>query len=125
MIAEVWVRPCNQVEGAARRLSRKLKWARAESKKCAGARLRPSDVVANCRAVISLLDLLEEFRILTTAEARLRGHVRKHLSSECKKLDAYWKQGYTSRLCKLGDENTSFFHASASARLRRNQIVSL
>lgn len=29
---------------------------------------------------------------------------------------------YHFKLCKLGDENTSFLHTSASARLRKNQI---
>jgi hypothetical protein len=72
--------------------------------------------------VISLMDLVAKFRALSHAESLLRSLVNTQLSSEYKKLDAYWKQRYTYRLCKLGDENTAFFHANASARLRRNQI---
>jgi hypothetical protein len=122
LVEDVWARPSNQIDGAARRLSRKLKWVRAESKKWARSRLRPDAVISNCREVISLMDLVEEFRALSHVESLLRSLVKTKLSSEYKKLDAYWKQRYTYRLCKLGDENTAFFHANASARLRRNQI---
>ena len=44
------------------------------------------------------------------------------LSRATKELAAYWKQQYTFKLCKFGDENTAFYHASASARLHSNRI---
>jgi hypothetical protein len=52
----------------------------------------------------------------------LRDRVRQHLSLEYKALNAYWKQRFTFRLCRFGEDNTKFFHACASTRLRKNQI---
>jgi hypothetical protein len=65
LVEDVWARPSNQIDGTARRLSRKLKWVRAELKKWVRSRLRPGVVILNCREVISLLDLVEEFRALS------------------------------------------------------------
>lgn len=59
---------------------------------------------------------------LTLAELLLRCLVKEQLSTQNKALSDYWKQRYYFKLCKLGDENTSFLHASASSRLRKNQI---
>jgi hypothetical protein len=52
----------------------------------------------------------------------LRDRVRQHLSLEYKALNAYWKQRFTFRLCRFGEDNTKFFHACASTHLRKNQI---
>jgi hypothetical protein len=103
LVGDVWARPENQVPGAARHLSRKLKWSRAESKKWACTRLQPSDVVSNCRTVISILDAVEELRPLLLVESCLRTHVKVRLSLAYKDLEAYWRQRYTYHLCKLGD----------------------
>jgi hypothetical protein len=46
--------------------------------------------------------------------------VRRSLA--VKELGVYWRQRFSFKLCKLGDENTAFYHASASARLRSNKI---
>lgn len=82
-------------------------------------------MVANCRVVIKLLDLLEECHRLVPVELLLRALVEKRLSAANKALALYWRQHYMFRVCRLGHENIRFFHASASARLRRNHIVVL
>uniref|UniRef100_A0ACD5ZPY0 Uncharacterized protein n=1 Tax=Avena sativa TaxID=4498 RepID=A0ACD5ZPY0_AVESA len=121
-ICAVWADSRNHLPSAGRRLSRSLKWARASSKKWARAKKRPPVVVSNCRAVIDLLDRMEELRALAPHEMLLRDAVKRQLSRMYKQLDVYWKQRFAFKLCKLGDDNTAFFHAGASARLRRNQI---
>jgi hypothetical protein len=65
---------------------------------------------------------VEELRPLLAPEKLLRDRVGLHLSQEYKVLNAYWKQRFTFRLCKFGEDNTKFFHACASTRLRKNQI---
>ena len=37
----------------------------------------------------------------------------------------YWKQRCTARWAKLGEENTSYFHAMATVSFRKNAISSL
>ena len=37
----------------------------------------------------------------------------------------YWKKRYTITWTKFGDENTKFFHATATERYRLNTITSL
>jgi hypothetical protein len=43
-----------------------------------------------------------------------------HLS--IKEKTAYWKTRAKVRFALEGDENTKFFHASATCRMRRNSI---
>lgn len=61
----------------------------------------------------------------TAGERLLRNLVEVKLSAANQALAVYWKQRYTFKVCKLGDENTRFFHASASAQLRRNRTAVL
>jgi hypothetical protein len=71
---------------------------------------------------VLLLDRLEEIRWLSAAEALLRRLAKEQLERQLKLKSLYWRQRYTIRYCRLGDENTCFFHACASARLRKNTI---
>jgi hypothetical protein len=79
-------------------------------------------IISNCRRVLALLDLVEESRALYRPERMLRDMVRAHFSREYRTLSVYWRQRFTFRMCKLGEDNTRFFHACASACLRRNRI---
>jgi exonuclease III len=122
LVEHVWQRRCNQLQDPAARLARKLKWVRAESKKWARAKRKPDAVIVSCRAIIQLLDMLEEIRWLSAAESILRRLVKEHLARQLKIKSLYWRQRYSIRYCRLGDENTRFFHACASARMRKNSI---
>jgi hypothetical protein len=116
LVEHVWARRCNQLPDPVLRLARKLKWVRAESKKWAREKRKPDSVIVSCRSGIQLLDRLEEIRWLSAAEATLRQLVKDHLSRPLKIKSLYWRQRYAVRYCRLGDENTRFFHACASAR---------
>jgi hypothetical protein len=63
---------------------------------------------------VLLLDRLEEIRWLSAAEALLRRLAKEQLERQLKLKSLYWRQRYTIRYCRLGDENTRFFHACAS-----------
>jgi hypothetical protein len=79
----------------------------------------------NCRFVISLLDMIEESRVLTGSEFELREEARGELARSVCRAAAHWKQRGKFRALVEGDENTRYFHARASQRHRRNQIRAL
>jgi hypothetical protein len=79
----------------------------------------------NCSFVIDLLDLFEETRPLSAEELALRVSCRDTLERLILERAAHWKQRGKFRAIVEGDENTRFFHARASQRMRRNSIRSL
>jgi hypothetical protein len=68
------------------------------------------------------MDSLEENRPLYTTEFNFRDIVKLHLEDllliECK----YWRKRCTIHWVKMSEDNTKFFHAMASQRMRRNAI---
>ena len=79
----------------------------------------------DCSKVILYFDNLEELRPLTTPEFNFRKIVKLHHENFLIIHYIYWKQRCTIRYIKVGEENSKFFHAMASERLRRNTIASL
>ncbi|KAK1685445.1 hypothetical protein QYE76_046293 [Lolium multiflorum] len=76
----------------------------------------------NCKFVIDLMDFFEESRPLSGSELGLRDEAWASLLLSIRQQAARWKQRGKFRAIKEGDENTRFFHALASSRLRRNHI---
>jgi hypothetical protein len=75
--------------------------------------------------VLDLLDFYEELRPLSQGELSLRDECRDRLCALILARAAYWKQRGKFRAVAEGNENTRFFHARASQRLRRNHIRAL
>jgi hypothetical protein len=121
-VQNVWARPQNAPDDPTASFVRSLKWTRVECKRWVRGRNRLDTVVAACNLVVELLDLLEEVWLLTTQERLLRRLVVVHRSLVVKELAVYWRQRFSFKLCKFGDENTTFYHASVSAHLRSNKI---
>jgi hypothetical protein len=68
---------------------------------------------------------LEERSLLFTTEFNFRRIVKTHLE-ELLLIDCnYWRKRCTVRWIKMSENNTKFFHAMASQRMRRNAISSL
>ncbi|KAK1609018.1 hypothetical protein QYE76_032691 [Lolium multiflorum] len=76
----------------------------------------------DCRLLINLIKLLEEGRLLTHPEKLLRSLTMDALHLSIKENSLYWRTRAKVRYALEGDENTKFFHASATCRLRRNSI---
>lgn len=100
----------------------RLKRVRAATKIWERQQKKPKDVIHNCEIVIALLDKLEEFRVLSGIELRLRLLVKISLQHHTTLLAAFWKQRGKIKECMLGDENTKYFQMSATIRHRNNQI---
>jgi hypothetical protein len=71
------------------------------------------------------LDTLEENRNLFTSEFNFRSIVKQHFEDllliECN----YWMKRCTVGWIKMSEDNTNFFHATATQRMRRNVISML
>jgi hypothetical protein len=82
-------------------------------------------LIQKCNRVILILDTLEENRNLFTSEFNFRSIVKQHLEEllliECN----YWRKRCTVRWIKMSEDNTNFFHAMATQRMRRNAISML
>lgn len=79
----------------------------------------------NCKAVISLLDDIEETRFLSELKHELKKLIINILHRTIAEKGKYWQQCGKVTAGVDGDENTSYFHASASQRLRKNKIIKL
>lgn len=75
--------------------------------------------------LLHALDLLEEERPLTPAESTLRRLATSGLQLIHDEKLAFWQQRFNIRLSVDWDENSRFFHATASGRRRKNAIPCL
>jgi hypothetical protein len=72
--------------------------------------------------VLAFLDWLEEGRSLSKLEGFFRVMVKQKIEYLVHSIAVAARQRGKVNWCKLGDEDTRFFHARASARCRNNQI---
>lgn len=79
----------------------------------------------NCKFLILLFDIIEESRVLSTGEFTLRRLCQDRLDQSIRERPAYWKQCGKCRQLQEDDANTSYLHARATNRMRRNQIRSI
>jgi hypothetical protein len=100
----------------------KFKSLRQYLKKCHMSLSKLKMLIQKCNQVISILDSLEEKRPLFITKFNFRSIVQTHLEEliliECN----YWRKICTVRWIKMTEDNTKFFHAMATQRMRRNAI---
>jgi hypothetical protein len=73
--------------------------------------------ILNTKLVLSLLEILEQFRLSWTSSGKLISLLHQQ------KL--YWKQRGIIKWVELGEEDIEFFHANATIKLRKTLITSL
>jgi hypothetical protein len=83
------------------------------------------DLIAKVNETIELLDIIEEWRNLTTEEWNLRDILKSHVLQLLHNQNVYWKQRGKIKWVKLGNENTKFFHTKATINYRNNYISML
>ena len=79
--------------------------------------------IANVKAVLSAMEILEEHRDLTVEEWNFKDLLSEKLLSLLHQQKVYWKERGTIRWVKFGDASTQFFHATATIRHRKNMIT--
>jgi hypothetical protein len=68
---------------------------------------------------------MEEFRDPALEEWNFRKIAHDHLANLLKQQRIYWKQRGKINWATLGEENTRFFHATATIRHNKNSIMVL
>lgn len=121
-VQESWSLPFRSTSSA-QNISGKLKRLRGTLKQWAKKRSALSTLIKNCSSVILFLDGLEELRPLFHPELIFREIIKNQLTKLLKCQQIYWKQRFTNKLVKYGDENTKFFHSMAAVSYRRNTIA--
>lgn len=124
LVASVWNGTFNQSDPALL-ISAKFKALRGALRRWQKGLSNLKLTIENIKAVLSLLDTIEEWRDLCIEEWNFRNILNSKLSNLLHQQQVYWKQRGTIKWVKLGDENTSFFHANATIKHRRNAICSL
>jgi hypothetical protein len=107
------------------KISAKFKLLRRVLKRWSKGLAKFKQQLKQCNEILEILDKLEENRPLYNVEAAFRTILKRHVTQLLKNQKSYWKQRYTTRWTKLGDESTKFFHAAATERYRLNTITSL
>lgn len=107
----------------AQKVSVKLKRLRSKLKAWDKNKSNLARLIQNCNIVIVFLDDLEDMRGLYLPEQNFRRIIQGHLQDLLKYQQIYWKQRFTTKMMKLGDDNTKFFHAMATENYRRNSIA--
>jgi hypothetical protein len=107
------------------KVTAKLKLLRRVLKKWAKGLSQIKKQIQESSLVIAVMDRREENRPLFLQERNFRQIIRNHIQNLLKCQKEYWRKRYMVRWTKLGDENTSFFHAAATKRYRINTITSL
>jgi hypothetical protein len=81
--------------------------------------------IQNNKVILPFLDTLEEFRDLALEKWNFRKIVLEHLENLLEQQRQYWKQSGRIKWDVLGDENTEFFHSTATINHNINAITML
>jgi hypothetical protein len=68
---------------------------------------------------------MEEFRDLSMEEWNFKNLVRVNIENLLEQQRIYWQQRGRVKWAALGDENTKFFHSTATIRHNKNTIMVL
>lgn len=104
------------------RLNHRLRTVRAATRTWQKNKRLREKVSSNIKHVILFLDAIEEWRSLSDMEFALRTLCLAELNKLCSEETQKWKKRAKIKWCKLGDENSKFFHTMATYRFRKNKI---
>lgn len=124
LVQDSWSQPYGSTNSA-QNVSGKFKRLRSKLKHWDKNRSTLSTLIKNCNRVILFLDDLEEFRPLFPPGLVFREIIKNQLAKLLKCQQLYWKQRFTNKVVKYGDENTKFFHSMATINYRRNTIAQI
>jgi hypothetical protein len=121
IVQAAWQIP-TEYSDAAKRINAKLKNVRRGLKLWSKNRPCLKKLIAQVNDTITMLDLFEEARPLSSEEWNLREILKSHVLTLVQNQRTYWKQRGKIKWVKLGNENTKFFHTKATINYRHNFI---
>lgn len=119
-----WSIPTNQTDKA-KALTAKFKNLRRVLKAWQQQISSLANRIKNTKLILSLMEILEEFRDLSIAEWNFKNILGETLEALLHQQRIYRRQRGTIKWVCCGDEGTKFFHANATVQHRRNLITSL
>lgn len=78
-----------------------------------------------CKKAVLFFDQIEEKRPLAQHEFHLRCRIKERAYELANNLEERWRQRSRCNWIKQGDKNTRYFHACASARVRKNRVTTI
>jgi exonuclease III/regulator of replication initiation timing len=124
IIEDGWNLPNNHSDKA-RRMVAKLKTLMKVLRQWQQQLSNLTRTIEHIKTVILFLDTLEEFRNLALEEWNFRKILQEHLTNLPEQQRVYWMQRGRIKWATPGDENTKFFHSTASIRHNKNSIMML
>jgi hypothetical protein len=82
-----------------------------------------ANLITKCNFTLALVDVLEEKRILSTAQNKFQKILQEHTRKLTEARRIYWKNRAKIRWATLGAENTKYFHNIATKSYIRNLIT--
>jgi hypothetical protein len=108
--------------GIASKINHRLCMVRAATRAWLKDNIHRNIIRDNIMHVIQYFDAVEEWRILTDCEFALRAAYLDKLQRINSAESKHWRRRAKIKWCKLGDENTKFFHTMATCRYRKNKM---
>jgi hypothetical protein len=106
----------------ATKLNHRLRMIRAATRAWLKDRMGQKTIRLNIIHTIQYFDAIEEWRNLTDSEFAFIIVCSEELLRINSAESNHWKRRAKIKWCKLGDENTKFFHSMATYRYRKNKM---
>lgn len=121
LVTQSWIRGTRNLTNISR-INLKLRRLRARIRSWAKRNISLPTQLDNTKITLDYFDSMEEWRPLTTLEFTFRKNVKIQLQELVRFCTLKWKRRAKIKWCKLGDENSHFFHVASSIRHRKNNI---
>src|SRR5207244_10243170 len=120
-VAACWQKP-NRNPEIASYICSKLKSLRRDLKNWSKQLSKMNEAIDNSNKAILFIDALEDLRLLSRPEWNFRLILKRHMLNLLHYRTMYWRKRCTIDRVKFGDENSNYFHASATISYRKNHI---
>src|SRR6266498_795732 len=124
IVTSCWQKP-NQNPETTRYICSKLKSLRRDLKNWSKQLSNLNEAIDNSNKAIFFIDTLEDLRLLSRPEQNFRLILKRHMLNLLHYRSLYWRKRCTIDRVKFDDENSKYFHATATISYRKNHSSQL